>query len=273
MTLESKVKLNIVAVSEPKEVGTKGAKKLTFKGIAPDGKEYLYQTFSTRLFDHIKPTAVIEADVDISTHEYDGNTYTDRKVVQIYLNGQPVMEAKQSGGVRGNYGGKPSMSPEQWAEKDRIERRSIERQVSVKVAAELHIPMGGCAVNVLLADAEKIYQWISGNTSLADFDFKLSSTKPANPQSASDKDFEDMGRERDALNSKPPDAAKSTSAPAKASTIEERLAEAMKPGVYNYGHINAHVYKKYGIADWKKLSGAQFLELLTDVKNCQVAKQ
>ena len=134
MTTESKIKLQIKEVAEPKAVGTKGAQKLTFKATAPDGKDYSYQTFTTKLFEYIKTGAAIEADVDTSSHEYDGNTYTDRKVMQIYVNGQPVAEARQGGGKSYN---KSSLTPEQWAEKDRIERASIEAQVAFKGIVEL----------------------------------------------------------------------------------------------------------------------------------------
>lgn len=44
------------------------------------------------------------------------------------------------------------------------ERRSIERQVSVKVAAFLYAP-GTANVDQVITDAEKIYRWISGSKS------------------------------------------------------------------------------------------------------------
>jgi len=85
--------LTITQVEEIKKVGDKQIPKLSFKAKDGDG-EYSYFTFKSSLFEQIKAGQTINADVETSTREYDGNTYTDRRVVQIYLDGQPIAAKK-----------------------------------------------------------------------------------------------------------------------------------------------------------------------------------
>lgn len=118
-----KIKLTVTEVSQPKPVGDKGARKLEFKAKNPEGKELPYFTFSTRLFDYIKTGANMEVDVDIAQREYptgSGNVYTDRKVTQLYENGQPVGGQRQGGF---------SPRPDNTA--------SIEAQTAAKIGGEL----------------------------------------------------------------------------------------------------------------------------------------
>ncbi len=71
------------------------------------------------------------------------------------------------------------MTNEMWAEKQRIERSSIERQVAAKIAFEF------CRdddIAETLMDAELIYQWISGHSP---------SPKPTEPQSSPAKEKSD----------------------------------------------------------------------------------
>ena len=147
-----RVKLTITKVDEPKEIGTKGAQKLGFKAANPDGKELTYFTFAKRLFDHIKPDIDIDVDVETSEREYNDNVYTDRKVIELYENGQAVGKSARP------YGGGRAESPEQ--------RTSIERQVSVKCAAELAPVFGNKTIGEVLANAAKIHQFISGSKAI-----------------------------------------------------------------------------------------------------------
>lgn len=90
---DRRLTLTITEVKERQPIGEKGAVKLNFKAKGEDGdKEFWYFTFSQRLFETIEQGKgrELECDVNISTREWDGNTYTDRKVFQIYMDGQPV---------------------------------------------------------------------------------------------------------------------------------------------------------------------------------------
>ena len=125
MTQEQKpnrYKLTVTTIDPQKPVGDKGAVKLPFKAKDQDGKELAYFTFSKALFDFIKPEAVIDTDIEITTRETETATYTDRKLVQIYRDGQPVSQKKQWQGSGHN-------SPEQ--------RKSIEGQVCLKELGEM----------------------------------------------------------------------------------------------------------------------------------------
>jgi len=74
--------LVITQVEEIKKVGTKQIPKLSFK--AKDGDtELSYFTFKTSLFEQIKAGQAITADVETSDRTWEGQTYTDRKIVQI----------------------------------------------------------------------------------------------------------------------------------------------------------------------------------------------
>ena len=107
-----RTKLTISEVKDIQKVGQKQIPKLSFKA----NNEW-YFTFSTRLFEFIKQGQTIDCDVRVREREWEGNTYTDRQVIQIYdERGQGVV-----GGGKSGYGGK---SPEQIRE----ERISIEGQ-------------------------------------------------------------------------------------------------------------------------------------------------
>ncbi len=123
---KDKLTLSITEVSEPKEVGQKGAKKLAFKAKTADGKELSYFTFTTKFFPIIQAKGELDGDVETSQREYDGNTYTDRKLVEVYKDGQPVGGEKKGWQPRG---GKDS--PEK--------RASIEAQKAVEIGANLWI--------------------------------------------------------------------------------------------------------------------------------------
>lgn len=153
--MSERIKLIVTEAKEPQEVGSKGAKKLTFKGKSPDGTILSYFTFKTSLFEYIKKNAELDAEVEVKSREVDGNTYVDRQVQQLFVNGQPV------GSVKGEFkpGGYSRQSnPE--------ERASIESQVAIKAITELLVgkvialkdPLGEaltawCTARVAKADA------------------------------------------------------------------------------------------------------------------------
>lgn len=104
-----RMKLFITTVNDVIKVGERQVDKLSFKAKeSEDGKELTYFSFRSSLFEAIKPKAIIEADVEMSSHEYEGTEYIDRRVVQIYEDGQPLGGKKQ--GYQGGYRGK---SPEE----------------------------------------------------------------------------------------------------------------------------------------------------------------
>ena len=112
--------LKILEAKPVEKVGRNQTPKLSFK--ASDGeKELWYFSFRNSLFDAIKQGETIDADVETSTREWDGQEYTDRKVVQVYVNGQPL------GGQKA-YRGK---SPE--------EIQSIKAQVAAKAITEMFV--------------------------------------------------------------------------------------------------------------------------------------
>ena len=117
--------ITVIQIKDVVKVGDKGIEKLQFKARNEAGEEAWYFTFRPTLFDaiHNSQNSPIEIDVDVTTREYEGNTYTDRKVSQVYINGEPVAQTKG----RGNYG----KSPE--------DRAQIALQIAAKITAELWI--------------------------------------------------------------------------------------------------------------------------------------
>lgn len=147
-TAETKrMKLEILEVKEKQPVGDRGAVKLSFKAKFDD-KELWFFTFSTRLFETIETGKgqTIEADVVISTREYDGNIYTDRKVTQIYKDGQPIATA---GGRQ--YGKSP--------EELQLSRRSFALSYAKDLAVAKLIE-----VKDILTTAENYYRWMGEGT-------------------------------------------------------------------------------------------------------------
>lgn len=114
-------KLTILSVGTIQKVGERQTEKLSFK--ANDGQhDYGYFTFDSKLFPVIQNgiNQVIECDIETSV----SGDFTNRKVIQAYVDGKPV-SVKSSGFM------KRGSSPE--------ERASIESQVAVKLAIELRI--------------------------------------------------------------------------------------------------------------------------------------
>jgi hypothetical protein len=119
-----RLKLTIMEVKEPQKIGDKGAEKLCFQGKDPEGKVFLYCTFTKALFEAIRGNQgkTIEADVEVVERDVNGNHYVDRKVSQLYVSGQPVSKPGRT------FGGH-SESPEA--------RASIEAQCAYKGVIDL----------------------------------------------------------------------------------------------------------------------------------------
>jgi hypothetical protein len=137
--------LTITQIEEVKKVGDKQIPKLSFK--AKDGdKELTYFTFKTSLFELIKQSQIINADIETSTREWEGQTYTDRRIVQIYVDGQPVSQKGQQ-----SYRGK---SPEELEQSARSQCCSYAKDCAI---AKL-IPVEG-----ITELAEIFYNWVKNN--------------------------------------------------------------------------------------------------------------
>ena len=136
--------LTIKEVKEIERVGSNQIPKLSFK--AKDGdKEYWYQTFRSSLFEVIKVGQTISADVEIKTREWDGQEYTDRRITQIYIDGQPV------GGKKSQYRGK---SPE--------ELELSARAYALAYAKDMAVG-GIIKTGEILGWADDFHKWLQGN--------------------------------------------------------------------------------------------------------------
>lgn len=137
--------LTITHVEEVKKVGDRQIPKLPFK--AKDGDtELAYFTFRSSLFEAIKVGQTINADVETSSRVYDGNTYTDRRVVQVYIDGQPIGGKGQQG-----YRGK---SPEELEQSARSQVLSYAKDLAVADK----IPVGE-----ITKQADIFYAWVKQN--------------------------------------------------------------------------------------------------------------
>ena len=92
MAESQRVKLEITEVKERQPFGDRGASKLNFKAKVGE-EEHWFTTFSNRLFETVEKGKgkTFEADVVTTESEYG----TQRKVTQIYVDGQPVGGQKQ----------------------------------------------------------------------------------------------------------------------------------------------------------------------------------
>lgn len=94
--------LKVVSVGERKGIGSKGATKREFKALDGEGKTLVYQVFEELFDEHLVNGASVEADVQTDTRETDSGSFTNRRIVQIYKDGQPVKSKSQQGG-KGQY--------------------------------------------------------------------------------------------------------------------------------------------------------------------------
>lgn len=116
-------------------------KSLSFK--AKDGdKELLYSTFKTGLFEFIKEGQTINADIETDQR----GEYTNRSVVQIYVDGQPVGGKGQQG-----YRGK---SPEELEQQARVMVLSYAKDMAVAQVIPLE---------EITKWADVFYVWVKGN--------------------------------------------------------------------------------------------------------------
>ncbi len=154
-------KLTIVKLLEKRKVGEAEVQEFTAVVGEPgkDNPSAKYGVWVRSLDEYIKPDATIDCDVVVKTSEKldpDGNPYQNRKVTQIYMDGQPVgIAKKQFGG-----GFSQQDSPEK--------RRSIERQTALTLAVDwtkFTIDKTGKAMSGdPLSCANTFYQWISQRT-------------------------------------------------------------------------------------------------------------
>lgn len=159
--------LTIIQVKEVEKVGDKQIPKLSFK--AKDGEqEHWYFTFKSSLFELIKGGQTINADVET---EIKGE-YTNRKIVQIYVDGQPIGGKGQQG-----YRGK---SPEELE----LSARSYALSYAKDLAVADKIP-----VVEIINQAEIFYNWVKKSEP------KAPETKPETKSSAPVEDLEEVFKE------------------------------------------------------------------------------
>jgi hypothetical protein len=141
-------KLSIISVEPLKHWGDKNLPILKFKASDESGKELSYEIFANQsLIDACPQTGILDCDVETSSRIKEDQTYTDRKIKQIYVNGEPI-DVKKKGGWQGR-------SPE--------ERLSIERQTCLRCACDI-LPPGMSGVDDILITAEKMLQWVRNGT-------------------------------------------------------------------------------------------------------------
>jgi hypothetical protein len=122
--MAERLKLKVLQVRPARQVGQ--AEVLEFTAVGEDKKTWMYGAWSRALYEYIKEDAVIDVDVEVKVSDRTnggGEHYVNRKIVQLYVNGQPVIK-KPSGRAYGK-------SPE--------EIKSIEAQVAVKAITDLEI--------------------------------------------------------------------------------------------------------------------------------------
>jgi len=140
--------LTIIEVKPIKKIGDKQIPKLSFR--ASDGERELeYHTFRSSLFDAVKAGEAIDADIEIKTREWEGETYTDRRVVQIYVDGQPLGGKKSGQFYRGK-------SPEELELSARAYALSYSKDLAVAERIDL---------DQIVLYAEDFYNWLKGDKS------------------------------------------------------------------------------------------------------------
>lgn len=141
--------LTITQVNEIQKVGNKQIPKLSFRARENDNElAGMYFTFKSSLFELIKEGQTITADVETSTREWEGNTYTDRKITQVYVDGQPVSGKSQ-------YRGK---SPEELEQQARLMILAYAKDLAVADK----IPL-----NDITKTADWFYTWLTVNDKVA----------------------------------------------------------------------------------------------------------
>ena len=136
-------KLTVKEVLEPKPIGDKGAILQEF--IATDGLKY--GTFSKTLAPHIKVGAELDVEVEESKRDYQGNTYIDRRIKDIFENGQSVKGQQKQWGYRGK-------SPE--------ELELSARSYALAYAKDLAVA-GKIEICNIIPMANEYYEWFHSN--------------------------------------------------------------------------------------------------------------
>ena len=147
--MTDRMKLKVTEVKEVKKIGQADA--LPFLAAGPNGKRLSYVAWSKSIFEHIKKDAELDVEVDVKVSEkkdqFTGENYVSRNVVQLYVDGKPLIVQKP------NTGRSWGKSPEDL----KLERASIEAQVAVKAITDLEI--AGRAVKVELI--ERRDKWLT----------------------------------------------------------------------------------------------------------------
>lgn len=130
-------KLTITDIPEQRTIGDKN---IPLQEFYAGGKKY--SVFSKTLFPYIKLNSEIDAEVEVTTTESQGNTYTNLKVTDIFVNGQSVKG--QGGGYRGK-------SPEELE----LSRRSY----ALSYAKDLAVA-GKIEVNDIPGKATEFSDWL-----------------------------------------------------------------------------------------------------------------
>ena len=146
-----RLKLKVLEVKEREKVGKNQIDKLSFKASLGDGEGAWYFTFKTSLFEVIEAKGEIDAEVDISERVYDSNTYVDRKITQIYKDGQPI-----GGQKKGQWGKSP--------EAVQLEVEGRYRNTALMQAVEL-VKYDKLSIEAILSKADLFYKWLAGDKS------------------------------------------------------------------------------------------------------------
>lgn len=148
--MAERVKLIVTETKDIQAIGDKGAKKLAFKATNADGRELAYFTWRTQIFPHITVGSELDAEVETTSREYEGNVYTDRKVNQLYIEGQPVIKGSSGDG--------------KWRSKSPEEMELSRRSFALAYAKDL-VVADKIKIGDLLDWATKLEQFMVGEKS------------------------------------------------------------------------------------------------------------
>jgi hypothetical protein len=133
------------------------------------GKEYKVSAKRSRLFDLFKENQAVHLEYgSYMDKEYIANA----KPMQDVLPAQPANQPKEPMKVI-QQKASPDMSKDEWNERDRKTRRSIERQKSLELAVEFAKIKGSDDTKKVLNTATAFYEWISQSESLVEEAKKL----------------------------------------------------------------------------------------------------
>lgn len=214
----------ILEVKEVAEVGERKIPKLPFK-VKVNDKEFWYFTFSKRLFETIQQGQgkTCKADVEISEREYNGDTYIDHKVTEIYIDGQPV--GGKSGGFR-----RGGSSPEELELKRKAYALSYAKDLAV-------------------ADKIKVNEITKMASEFADF---MQNSEPVKPQ-ATNPDWDKLGRGASTKETKTEPKKTSASSPRDPSTIKT-TTELQYALHQDFGLQPKEALAELNIKSWSELS-------------------